>query len=290
MERKGLQTILFNMMHYETSLQEDRVRIQDFINMSLPDKHRITIQKKPYLIESALDLKLRGLKVIKCNSFYEFTFPEEMEEIRAELQMKRNQERALRQTYPEEHYDITRDEISNIIETSTKIITDGRLQRPGDHVQLAIALMIVTGRRCIEVVKEATFGAIPERPYQAMVSGIAKRSKDGKAYSIPLLLPFRDVQNALIRLRAFKNFDGLSSAQVNHKMREVSRNVNKLFGRKLDHTQRRNIYVEVAYENRHVNGFYPSLTKHQWAPLALTHQEKVAMSTTDRYQMMNIIS
>jgi Telomere resolvase len=81
----------------------------------------------------------------------------------------------------------------------------------------AAALSLLTGRRCIEILKTAHF--TPVNDHAVLFSGQAKKGDlaDPIAYEIPVLAPPALVNSALARLRAAKDCSAITNRDVNLK-------------------------------------------------------------------------
>lgn len=79
-------------------------------------------------------------------------------------------------------------------------------------VDLALALMLLTGRRTCEVLSgRATLGPCTESEYAATFEGQAKKKGSGvHEYLIPLLAPYDDVRRGWERLRELQNYTVLT--------------------------------------------------------------------------------
>lgn len=93
--------------------------------------------------------------------------------------------------------------------------------------ELALALMLVTGRRTCEVLSGASsFEPVAGAPYAAAFSGQAKRraragESDAFTYIIPLLAEYEAVATAYARLRALQRGAVLSRAQASRKYQSL---------------------------------------------------------------------
>ena len=79
---------------------------------------------------------------------------------------------------------------------------------------VAVALGLITGRRCIEIFKSAEFTAVND--HAAIFQGQAKKGDvaEPAEYEIPMLAPPDLVNTALARLRTAKDCTALSNREV----------------------------------------------------------------------------
>jgi Telomere resolvase len=100
---------------------------------------------------------------------------------------------------------------SDLISKCKATLRDAR----ANPFDVAAALGVLTGRRCIEILKTAHF--TPLNDHAVLFSGQAKKGDiaDPVAYQIPLLAPHDLINTALARLRAAKDCSAISNRDVN---------------------------------------------------------------------------
>lgn len=81
------------------------------------------------------------------------------------------------------------------------------------YLKIGLGLMILTGRRTVEIFQTATFERINKNT--VLFVGQAKKRGDAIPYKIPTLVRATDIVKALEKLRSLKSFDGCTTEYVN---------------------------------------------------------------------------
>lgn len=150
--------------------------------------------------------------------------------------------------------------------------------RPKDLTTAIVLMQVVTGRRFNEIASTLTVSPVEYKPFQAMVTGLLKRSGPVEVpITIPILVPFETVYRVLHLIRGVTRGERVSGSHV-------SRTSEELFGIPISHTVLRNVYLSLAYEMRHVSGFLPNASRAFFDVKALGH---VANSTLP-YQRLDV--
>jgi Telomere resolvase len=113
---------------------------------------------------------------------------------------------------------------------------------------VAAALGLLTGRRCIEIFKTAHFTPVNE--HSVLFGGQAKKGDlaDPVAYEIPVLAPPDLINAALARLRAAKDCSALTNRNVNLKFANSCNSAaRRLLGKEHHFHSLRGIYAVIAY-------------------------------------------
>lgn len=123
---------------------------------------------------------------------------------------------------------------------------------------IAAALLLVTGRRTIEVLQTGDFYLAKDgdqNGYKCMFSGQAKRkNKKDIPYEIPLLAPYWAVKRAFTHMREMYQAEGLSQADVNSAFSTgINTRVKKLIN--LRPHELRAVYAAMTYK-LNSEGFY----------------------------------
>jgi len=96
---------------------------------------------------------------------------------------------------------------------------------------LVASLLLVTGRRTIEILKTADFERCGEEPYLTSFKGQAKTEDEGKTFTIPLLAKYDDVARALSVIREQICCNNLSAEEINSKYaKTIARWTKERFG------------------------------------------------------------
>jgi hypothetical protein len=113
---------------------------------------------------------------------------------------------------------------------------------------VAVALGLLTGRRCIEIFKTAEFTAVNE--HAVMFRGQAKKGDvvEPAQYEIPVLAPPDLINTALARLRTAKDCTGLNNREVNLRYsNSCNAAARRLLGPEYHFHSLRGIYSVVCY-------------------------------------------
>jgi integrase len=114
----------------------------------------------------------------------------------------------------------------------------------------AADLSLLTGRRCIEILKTAQF--TPVSDHSVLFSGQAKKGDllDPVAYEIPVLATPNLINTALGRLRAAKNCSSLTNRDVNLKYaNSCNAAARRLLGKEHHFHSLRGIYAVIAHHS-----------------------------------------
>lgn len=104
------------------------------------------------------------------------------------------------------------------------------LIRSDSYIDITLGLMILTGRRPIEILKTATFTKV-EEPYHVCFEGQAKtrgRTDGERPYNIPVLSKVDVIIHALEHVRSLRDFSEVENKQVHN---TVSKTLNEKFKR-----------------------------------------------------------
>jgi len=167
----------------------------------------------------------------------------------------------------------------------------GGVDLDSEQVSVLVAsLLLVTGRRSIEIMKTAEFqpcyrkigevkAADEVEQYAATFKGQAKTSDEDKTYTIPLLAKYDDVVRAMTVVREKLNASELTSEQINNKYaKTLSRWTNERFG--VNPHQLRAIYAimcEKLYncESRMTYSGYISKVLGHVTPASSIHYQRI---------------
>lgn len=246
------------------------------LRMSLQDQARLhhCKNKNRTMTTWPLEAEFRAIRPV-INGFYDFKLDPEYSQIANEVDAAH---REYRHTHAET---ITKDQMNKIKNDCIRLassIPDKEYPSREDVSKLLCALLILTGRRLVEVTKSVTFNPVMGLDLQAKVSGILKKAHGERdaIYTIPLLAPFPVVKKAVDYLRAHVH----PGIETNYGFANEP-----TYGRKLDHNMRRNVYIELAFLDRFNSRFAEYNSKVSFANLALRHTEG-AFDTTSVYMSM----
>lgn len=279
----------------EATIEEDRIKLEKLKACSLSDQHKVSISTTPFLEDEDLDDWLKSLE--PCDMlFHRFQIPSDICHERFKQERSRaklNQEHRLK---ARSQYKITEQQLEEIFDLAADVVQFAvDITNTKKYYEVVVALQLVSGRRNYEIMSSLEYHPGPT-PYQAVVSGICKKTIDELVegvedeYVIPLTVEYSLFKRAMDNIRKFKSLRGLSPSQVNSSYgASVLAASDRLFNRRLTHSQKRNLYIEKAYKMRNINQFCigsESCSKHRWAAMALCHASVRAPDVTQRYQTM----
>lgn len=162
------------------------------------------------------------------------------------------------------------------------------------YQEALVALQVVCGRRAIEVLQTMEIEQDVTNPMLALVRGLTK----DKEYDpdevqlwkrIPLLCEYELFELAFDKMRR-ELPESVRTAPSHFATGILSRRILKattrVFGQPLYHAQKRNIYIDLTYNDRHSNRFMEGdPTKYIWGKKALCHKIE-NVDITQRYQTM----
>lgn len=266
---------------------EDYNRLQSLLSASLLDQHRIyNTPRSSYLNDAEADRILHTINPA-LSFFCDYKLPDRIIRAADSVLHQRRVDRMMQDDGKD--YCFSRAEIDAIVARCKSVVTKS-ITKVGDYYSVIFALNILSGRRGYEIVKDLRWGP-GATDFQAVVSGLCKgrAAKSTEEYPIPLLVPYSDFNKAMTNLRAFRTVECASDDKP---MMTITSGIMKkgkaLIGRGLTHTQRRNIYSEMAYSDRENNGFVAGgCSKDAWITLALCH-DLTFRDTTSTYKSMTI--
>lgn len=259
---------------YEDILPEDRQSIEKLLESSLHERYKVFKMCRPYLKDSYLDNRLKE-NLPALPEIYDFEFPAEFNQ-RAWQLSRKDDEARLRNGLV---YMCSKREAHDVLQKVKLLLEDDTpITSTGQCIDRVICLQIVSGRRFNEIANTAVFTPHSMIPYQAMVQGLLKESSiDTKVHTIPLLIPAKQFCQLL---RTVRNWTCDRELPDNY----VKRRSLKLFGIPLVHGPIRNLYLELAYENRHQNEFFANSPRTFFDMKALCHQDR--LTPTMSYQRL----
>lgn len=275
-----------------TCSRQDQVLLEDLIDMPCVEQHKIIESQNPYLNDEEADMLLKACCPM-MKEIYDFSFPSDMLLWYKELTQERDTKELFFSNKPSSEYIFSKEDIDKIINKCKDVIMSSSITTNKKYYDMVVAVQILTGRRSTEVVNSATF--LPSSHiYQAQVTGLLKDSRRiDDVISIPLLAPFKDISRAFRMLREFKNYSDKTNVEISSATKSgIGGATKRLFGRRLTHTQKRNIYCETCYDRRYQENEFllDTCTKQAWIATVLGHKLTSNMLTpTSRYQIMQIV-
>jgi len=234
----------------------------------------------------------KSFRVIKpfLHSFYDFVLPVAFIDANREQKIQRTRDRHYHMGKPACYFLFTSDEVATIRAKCLEVLERDTMTTNLQYYETFTALQIVSGRRNVEIQRELACRAVPDSEYQASVFGLAKNTRRGLNWvNIPLLCPFSLFEMRLDQLRLHAGMLFAKNSTIVSGLRNASR---RLFGRMLVHTQKRNLYAELAWADRKTSRFMDSeegCSKFTWVGNALGHEiDYASLGPTASYQILTI--
>ena len=285
-------TYAFKLVDLSKMCNEDDFElILDLLDQPLTEQQRVYSSTLPYLEDEHLDAVLKIIKPVR-HWFYSFSFPDDMASAYIEQKTTTESNMRTHSHRRRDWYIITKEEIRHIEQTCADVLERKEISNMNQWYELAVAIQMVTGRRMIEVLSTLVVSPVAS-PYQAEVSGIAKKVYRDDKFTIPILCHYSVLSRELNRLRSYRDVSGFSVIELNNKCGVgMRRATTKLFARPLTHTQKRNVYAEIAWSRRFTENQYMigerSCSKSSWVSAALCHETPSSLAVTERYQLMDV--
>lgn len=265
---------------------EDRTRIYSLTYSTLKRQHYVHDSRKSYLLDGPLDDELKTIKPI-ISVFYKFDIPQHIKNLITQVRLDKTKSRQNKQIKEKEFYEISTTEAEELVVKSREIIDGRHINTSIDYYNFVAAVGVLSGRRNFEIQRSLGISN-SNHPYQAIVDGICKK-KDfyEQEFCIPLLCPYDEFEHAMTEIREFKEIpdDPIVASKISSPCILLARK--RIFGRRLTHTQIRNIYSQLAWKKRlSENNFMTTLPKHVWMSNALCHD--VHFNATDCYNVMTV--
>jgi hypothetical protein len=146
----------------------------------------------------------------------------------------------------------------------------GQLESP-NYGRLVAAVLLLTGRRTVEICFSGEFALVPERDDVLLFAGQAKgKGTDKPPYEIPVLADPRDILAAIEVVRA--RFAFASNADVNSKKaKEIGDAARQVFGGDYNPQELRKVYAAIAYHDYDQSEPSPRLSEPAYLAAILGH-------------------
>ena len=275
-----------DLMNHAIS-KEDQSRIFSLTYSSLKKQHHVQQSRNMFLEDGPLDDELKNILPI-VPFFYKFDLPTHIKSAIIHTASLLSKSRQNRQVKSKEFYIVSNTEAENMVDIAIKTISGMYVNSSIEYYNFIASVLLLSGRRNYEIQKTLGIYHVEGYPYQARVDGICKKKDfDTEEFNIPLLCQYDDFEHAMKEIRNFKEIedDALKLSQTASP--SIARAKQRLFGRRLTHTQTRNIYSQIAWNRRKTeNLFMLDATKRVWLTACLCHEFMI--SATDCYDVMTM--
>lgn len=224
---------------------DDQLKLKNLLLRPLHNIHWCQ-QHSRFLKCPVASKKFRSIKLV-VDPFYEFVCPEAIKALAVDDRKKDKIAHNKHEKRPRETYHFTTHEIEEMIQQAYHYILQAdKCTRRMHYTMMLDALSLVSGRRKWELSCTLKVKSVPDKEYQACVTGICKNLNfEEKWIIIPLLIPFNDFVVGLVKLRAYPN---IALGKYYGK---------RLFPNKLmTHTHFRNVYINTAFTKRLTQNYF----------------------------------
>ena len=267
--------------------REDQSRIFSLTYASLKKQHHVQQSRNIFLEDGPLDDELKKILPI-IPIFYQFDLPPHIKSSITHTASLLAKSRQNKEVKPKQFYTVSDSEIETMVDVARKTISGMYVNSSIEYYNFIASVLLLSGRRNYEIQKTLGINHVPGFPYQATVDGICKKKEfDEEEFVIPLLCPYDEFEHAMQEIRNFRDID-VDALELSHTSSpSIMRAKQRLFGRRLTHTQTRNIYSQIAWSRRkEENLFMLNASKRVWLTACLCHE--FVISATDCYDVMTM--
>ena len=232
-------------LHVETLMQTWRdhpewSKIQELLDKTPLQQHRIfTDVKYQYVSDPEFMAAIRRVPPFQ-QPLYDFkdAFPAELKARHYEEERERNMRRV-------SHMRQGPADIEKDLNTAITVVQEP-ITSWASFWRTVTAIQIFTGRRKMEVARDAIFSAT-NHLYQIRVEGLAKKKDEENANGVfPTLYPVTAIIRVIDSIRAFTAEKG----EVGNMNSDSVKASKKVWGREMKHTDIRSMYLELAWRRR----------------------------------------
>jgi hypothetical protein len=267
------------LMDHPDATPQIQDQLQVIMNDTLQAQNRIHGYKKRIIPHSQIDTIFKDIRPL-IDSYYEFVLPPEVQRKRKEHHHQQAMDKVDSSTEM-----MTTTKAQEILDTAISILEEKYVTSLHDMWRTVAALLIVSGRRNVEILYITQFEEGPTE-YQTRVLNLAKNeAKDWMC--IPLLCKYELFKSKLLLIREAVSSDPFHDHQdvtkLSNSYGSIVHHMHIIAGRRFNHTLRRNIYVELAWAKRYEQSRFligdQAKSKHRWAQYALCHNTHVIPDT-----------
>lgn len=275
-----LESLMNTLLNFDTDLDT----LIEIYESSLKDQHKYQSRHK-WTFFSDPDVEMvfkRILPLIDC--FYDFSIPGDVYNAKLRMDERRSIDAQFHMDSNIIH-SIDANELNHIRSICLDTIEEPITSRMR-WSEAVVALQILSGRRTHEILLSLQVSSFVElAPHIIELKGIAKQDTlvEDKTYRLPLVCTVSQFRDVIERIREYEPLNHASVPAATHK--RITRAANRLFGMEFSHTIKRNLFCEIAWNERNKSGFMVACSKKQWFSLALGHVQ-FKPDATDRYQTL----
>lgn len=272
----------------------DRGFLGRLVNATLRVQHKVFVfpQRKPLVDDNVSKIFFSNPPVIPA--LYEFEFPKSRRENANAIKVQAREDRHLH--LREDDY-IDQATIDMVMGNARSYVASKfRIIIQDHYIALASALALLSGRRFMEIVDSLQWKPNGHE-YQASVTGLKKGDymdmDQPRWVDIPLLIPYREFDDAMRYLRSSKDRRGrLIGPHLAKRSGIVCVKGYKLvFGDfKMTHTISRSLYLKEGFRRRFdENHFHTEMSELMWNHHALAHMDKLGLGVNVHYYTRMVI-
>ncbi len=286
-------------VHYDDSIQHimtlskihdptlfDFGLLRNLLLSSTAEKHNISNNTKSSIFKSREIYEM--FKTVKPlhDNFYEFHLPEEIQILKDQSV---DEKKLLKQKHLRSRsniFQLNEDTLREWKNIALEIISDDSSFVFRNIGQVIAALQILCGRRNHEILNCMSIVSSGPTIYSAKIKNLAKQlqgMQSDESIVIPLLCHYETFKTAVERIR---NLEPEAGAVRPYLVTKISKATEDLFGRRLDHTTKRNVYCELCWLYRSLHNCYTTYSKKAFFATVLGHQYN--FDTTDQYSSLEI--
>lgn len=274
------------LCEYPEITKEIQEQLEDIMDDTLQNQNRIHGYKKQIISDQRIDVIFKDIRPL-FDFYYDFNLQADVK-----FQRKRQQHQQRVNKVDSTTVMATTD-AQEIVDTAISIMNMRYYDSLQEIWRLVSALLIVSGRRNVDILYLAEFEAGPTE-YQARVKNLSKLEAQDWV-CIPLLCKYNLFKSRLDTIRqALQDspfHDHGDVTKLSNEYGYITRHMHAIAGKRFNHTLRRNIYIELAWSKRHEQSRFlvgdHAVAKHRWAQYALCHCSHF-ISDTMLYQTVEL--
>ena len=283
---------LEQLMKHDGLPPEDFLKLESLKESPLYYQHRVQSSRRKYLSSDVHDKWLHLIPALIA-PVYKFVLPETIVSTRKCILSQRAKMDQTHCRKIKSEYKCSDVQLQDWINISKATVASIPVVSTKQYYEVIVSLQLLTGRRNYEIINSLEIKPVIDNKYQAHVCGILKRGlKNEETDIIPINEEFVIIDHALRSLREFKRLLGDPSAVNSQVGGSIAKASLRLFNRKLTHTQKRNLYVEVAWREREKKNKFcvgeESCSRTVWVGKALGHKFTPIVTLSNRYDALVI--
>lgn len=260
--------------------------LRNLLLSSTAEKHNISNNTKSSIFKSKEIYEMfKSVKPLHPN-FYEFHLPEELQILKDQAV---DEKKILKQKHLRSRsnvFEINEATLREWKNIALEIVSDEKSYTFRNLGHVIASLQLLCGRRTHEILNCMTIVSSGPTTHSAKIKNLAKQLRgleSDEILVIPLLCHFETFKLAIEKIR---NLEPEAGAVRPYLVTKISKATEDLFGRRLDHTTKRNVYCELCWLYRSLHNCYTTYSKKAFFATILGHQYH--FDTTDQYSSLEV--